>query len=37
LEISSPFGFWFVCRPERLTEPKIAAFRDWILEQVDEQ
>jgi len=32
-EISSAFGFWFVCRKDRLQEPKIAAFRDWIFEQ----
>jgi LysR family transcriptional regulator, glycine cleavage system transcriptional activator len=32
-EISSAFGFWFVCRRDRLGEPKIAAFREWIFEQ----
>ena len=31
--LESPFGFWFVCRPERLAEPKIAWFRDWVFEQ----
>jgi len=30
-ELESPFGFWFVCRRDRLDEPKIAAFRAWIL------
>jgi LysR family glycine cleavage system transcriptional activator len=30
-ELESPFGFWFVCRKDRLGEPKIAAFRAWIL------
>jgi LysR family glycine cleavage system transcriptional activator len=29
-EVASPFGFWFVCRRERLSEPKIAAFRKWV-------
>jgi len=29
--MESPFGFWFVCRRDRLGEAKIAAFRDWIL------
>jgi LysR family glycine cleavage system transcriptional activator len=29
-ELESAFGFWFVCREERLAEPKIAAFRDWL-------
>src|SRR6266702_1587765 len=33
LEISSAFAFWLVCRKDRLQEPKIAAFRSWILEQ----
>jgi len=33
IEIPSAFGFWFVCRKDRLHEPKIAAFRNWILEQ----
>jgi DNA-binding transcriptional LysR family regulator len=33
LEIESPFGFWFVCRADRLGEAKIAAFRAWILSQ----
>ena len=31
--VDSSFGFWFVCRPDRLREPKIAAFRDWIMEE----
>jgi len=30
-ELESPFGFWFVCRNDRLGEPKIAAFRAWVL------
>jgi LysR family transcriptional regulator, glycine cleavage system transcriptional activator len=29
-EAESSFGFWFVCRRDRLEEPKIAAFRRWI-------
>ena len=33
LEIESPFGFWFVCRPDRLGEGKIAAFRAWVLSE----
>lgn len=33
VEIPSAFGFWFVCRKDRLHEPKIAAFRGWIFEQ----
>lgn len=33
LGLASPFGFWFVCRRERLGEPKIAWFRDWVFEQ----
>jgi LysR family glycine cleavage system transcriptional activator len=31
LELESPYGFWFVCRRDRLAEPKIAAFRAWVL------
>ncbi|HET6336049.1 MAG TPA: transcriptional regulator GcvA [Polyangiales bacterium] len=35
-EISSPseFGYYFLCMPERLGEPKIAAFRDWLREEL---
>jgi LysR family transcriptional regulator, glycine cleavage system transcriptional activator len=33
VELPSTFGFWFVCRAERLAEPKIAAFHRWIFEQ----
>jgi len=33
LELESSFGFWLVCRPDRLAEAKIAAFRAWILAQ----
>jgi LysR family glycine cleavage system transcriptional activator len=33
IEVESPFGFWFVCRKDRLAEPKIAAFRSWLFEQ----
>lgn len=32
--LTSPFGFWFVCRPDRLTEAKIADFRRWVFEEV---
>lgn len=31
LALQSPFGFWFVCRPDRLNEPKIAALRAWLV------
>ena len=34
-EIPSAYGFWFVCREDRLGEPKIAAFRRWIFEQAE--
>jgi LysR family transcriptional regulator, glycine cleavage system transcriptional activator len=34
-ELPSSFGFWFVCRRERLQEPKIAAFHRWIFAQAD--
>jgi LysR family glycine cleavage system transcriptional activator len=34
--ISSPsdFGYYLVCVPERLAEPKIAAFRAWLQDEV---
>jgi LysR family glycine cleavage system transcriptional activator len=32
-EVTSAFGFWFVCRKDRLAEPKIAAFRQWVLDE----
>jgi LysR family glycine cleavage system transcriptional activator len=32
-EVASAFGFWFVCRRDRLEEPKIAAFRQWIFDE----
>lgn len=31
--IDSSFGFWFVCRRDRIGEPKISAFRNWIMEE----
>lgn len=31
--VDSSFGFWFVCRKDRIGEPKIAAFRDWMMEE----
>jgi LysR family glycine cleavage system transcriptional activator len=34
IELPSPFGFWLVCRRDRLEEPKIAAFRSWVNAQV---
>ncbi len=37
VEIPSAFSFWFVCRKDRVHEPKIAAFRSWIFEQVAKQ
>jgi LysR family glycine cleavage system transcriptional activator len=34
IELASPFGFWLVCRRDRLEEPKIAAFRSWVKDEV---
>lgn len=34
LAIPSAFSFWFVCRRDRLEEPKIAAFRTWMFEEL---
>jgi LysR family glycine cleavage system transcriptional activator len=35
-KISSPaaLGYYFVCLPERIKEPKISAFRSWLLEVI---
>jgi LysR family glycine cleavage system transcriptional activator len=35
-EIRSPseFGYYFLCMPERLAEPKITAFREWLREEL---
>ena len=33
-ELSRPFGFWFVCGKTRVAEPKIAAFRAWLFEEI---
>ncbi len=35
-EVSSPseFAYYFLCLPERADEPKIAAFRRWLIGQV---
>ena len=35
-KISSPaqFGYYFVCLPERFKEPKISAFRSWLVETI---
>lgn len=30
-ELISPDSFWFVCRKDRLREPKIRAFRNWVM------
>ena len=32
--IESSFGFWFVCARDRVAEPKIAAFRDWVFDEI---
>lgn len=31
IAIASPFAVWFACRRERLKEPRISQFRDWLL------
>lgn len=27
----TPFGYYFLCRPDRISSPKIVAFRDWLV------
>jgi LysR family glycine cleavage system transcriptional activator len=34
IEVSSAFGFWFVCRADRLKQRKIADFRAWIIDEM---
>lgn len=33
-QIESSFGFWFVCARDRVSEPKIAAFRTWVFAEI---
>jgi LysR family glycine cleavage system transcriptional activator len=28
--VHTPFGYYFLCRPDRSTTPKIVAFRNWL-------
>jgi LysR family glycine cleavage system transcriptional activator len=32
--VHTPFGYYFLCRPDRVTAPKIIALRDWLSEEV---
>jgi LysR family glycine cleavage system transcriptional activator len=34
LVLPSNHWYWFVCPPENLQRPKVAAFRDWLVEAV---
>src|SRR4029450_6794402 len=34
IAIPSSFSFWLVCKPERVNERKIAAFRAWIADEI---
>ena len=34
LVLSSDFRYWFVCPPENLERPRVAAFRNWLLEAI---
>jgi LysR family glycine cleavage system transcriptional activator len=31
--VQTPFGYYFLCRPDRATAPKIVALRDWLSEE----
>jgi LysR family transcriptional regulator, glycine cleavage system transcriptional activator len=33
-ELPSPFSFWFVCRPSRMKDPRVAQFRDWLYGEI---
>jgi hypothetical protein len=28
--VQTPFGYYFLCRPDRAAAPKIVALRDWL-------
>lgn len=34
IELRSPFSFWFVCRRQRVKDPKIARFLEWLHAQL---
>jgi len=34
VSLPATLGYYFVCLPERIKEPKISAFRSWLLEAV---
>ncbi len=34
LMLSSNFRYWFVCPPEHLKRPRVAAFRHWLLDTI---
>jgi LysR family glycine cleavage system transcriptional activator len=31
ISVPSAFAFWFVCRRDRLKEPRVSQFRDWLV------
>lgn len=31
LEVTSPYSYWFVCRPRALTRKPVRLFRDWLI------
>ncbi len=35
LKISTDFGYWIVAPADALARPKVAAFREWLLEEID--
>jgi LysR family glycine cleavage system transcriptional activator len=36
LEVTSPYSYWFVCRPRALQIRAVRIFRDWLMETVKE-
>ena len=32
-EVSTPFGYYFLCRSDQVAAPKIVAFRDWLMSE----
>lgn len=34
IEVTSPYSYWFVCRPRALTQRPVRLFHDWLIETI---
>ena len=32
IEVSSPYSYWFVCRPRAMQQRPVRLFHDWLVE-----